>query len=184
MPLNFKPFNSLLMDDHSTVTVTKLAQAVLKETIFHFITFNFYFTFSLTHTKYKPYLGYCISPDMETSLFPQGAVVAEFQWYTTVSIHLKFYAAVERTLLWFSKYLCTSSVVSIKGTWADIKASSWIIYPWQLDCTFHLKCEAELQCRNETANFLLGLQQVLTKMAILGFICKMRWNVCHFALQW
>lgn len=34
---------------------------------------------------------------METSLFPQGAVVPEFQLYTTVSIHLKFYAAVERT---------------------------------------------------------------------------------------
>ena len=131
------------------------AQAMWKQNLFYFSTCTFYCTFFLTYTKYKPHFGYCISPDMETSLSPQGAVVTEFQWYTTVSIHLKFYAAVERTSLWFSKYLCTSSVVSIKGTWADIKASSWIIYPWQLDCTFHLKCEADLQCRIDTANLLI-----------------------------
>lgn len=86
--------------------------------------------------------------------------------------------------LWFNKYLCTSSVVSIKGTWADIKASSWIIYPWRLDCTFHLKCEAMLQCRNKTANLLLGLQQGPTEEAILVFSCKMSWNICNFTFKW
>lgn len=84
---------------------------------------------------------------------------------------------LKELLLWFSKYLSTSSVVSIKGTWADIKAPSRIIYPWQPDCTFHLKCEAELQCRNETANLQPGPRQLLTEMATLGFTCKMWWDV-------
>lgn len=68
MPLNLKSFNLLLMEHHCSVTVAVIT-TYTKENLFHFITFNSYFTFPLTHTKYKPYFGYCISPDMETSLF-------------------------------------------------------------------------------------------------------------------
>lgn len=62
---------------------------------------------------------------------------------------------------------------------ADIKAPCWIVYPWQPDCIFHLKCEAELQCRNATAKF--GLQRFPTRVDNLDFICKWWWNVYHFA---
>lgn len=123
--------------------IAHLAQSVLKEILwFHYILLFFSWAFHICLFFFFP----ACHQTQKTSLFPEGAVI---QRYTTVSIHLKFNAAVKEKLLWFSKYVCTSSVVSIKGMWADIKACSWIIYPWQLDCTFHLKWEAEFQCRKK-----------------------------------
>lgn len=138
----------------------------------------FYYTFPLVHTKYKPHFWVLHF----TRHFLKVLVVlslSDIQLFPVISNSMQLLKE-----LWFSKYLCTSNVVSIKGTWADIKASSWIIYPWRLDCTFHLKCEAMLQCRNKTANLLLGLQQGPTEEAILVFSCKMRWNICNFTFKW
>lgn len=69
--IEYQTLQFTIMGQHGTVTVSVITtyKGVLKKNLFHFPTFNFYFTFSLAHTKYKPHFEYCISPDMETSLF-------------------------------------------------------------------------------------------------------------------
>lgn len=84
---------------------------------------------------------------------------------------------LKEKLLWFSKYVCTSSVVSIKGMWADIKACSWIIYPWQLDCTFHLKCEAEFLCRKKWDSKPFSSSWLRWPSCFC--FSKIWWNICN-----
>lgn len=108
--------------------------------------------FSHTHTKLKSYFWGIAFHQTWKRFSETCCCYWVFQWETTVSIHLKFYAAVLRKkLLWFSKYLCISSVVSIKGMRADIKAPSWIVSPWQPWLYFPAQVWSGVTSRNEPA---------------------------------
>jgi len=151
--------------------MTHLSQNMLKENVFHLTIFNCYFisphTLNTSHI-----LGIAFHQTWKHHIFLKVMLLLSFsdtQLFPFISNSLQL---LKDLLLWFSKYLCTSSVVSIKGTWTDIKASSWIIYPWQRDCTFHLKCEQSYNVEICWTNLLLRLQPQ-TEMAILGFDCKM-----------
>lgn len=158
---------------------------MFKENLFHFTTFYFYCTFSLTHTLNTSHIsGIAFHQTWKHHFFFKVLLLrlfSDIQLFPFISNSMQLLKELyfdlvnisAHLVLWASK---VREPISKHPPGSSIFGSSTVLSISSVKQSYNVKMTLK--------TFYYRLQQPRTEMAIPGFICKTWWNVCYFEIQW